>query len=180
MDISTTAPIRSVLDSIRHHSHAAAGFSTGLVGAASASLGQAVLGISGGSRSRLAEIVVALEDMADEDVGALDRLVALRDQGREGEGWESLMASPAAMADLACEAAEILEGFRPQVIDKVRDDMEFAIVMLTAAARSALLILESNLRQWRDPVLAAKFGPVSDRLAGRVAALKPMDRIAWR
>ena len=84
------------------------------------------------------------------------------------------------MADLACEAAEILQGYRPHVTDHVKDDLEFSLVLLTAAARSALLILESNLRQWRAPALAAKFGPESERLAARIAALTPIARIAWR
>ena len=52
------------------------------------------------------------------------------------------------MADLACEGAELLQAFRPQVLDRVRDVLEFALLLLAAAARVAGLILESNLRQW--------------------------------
>jgi formiminotetrahydrofolate cyclodeaminase len=178
--ISTQTALRPVLDEIRQRSHATAGFTTGLAGAAAAALGQACVGISGGSTHRLGELVIALENLADDDANALSRLLALREQGREEAGWEALEAVPAAMADLACEAAELLQDFRPQVADEVRDDLEFAVVLLSAAARSALLIVESNLRQWRAPALHARFGPQVDRLARRLAALTPIEHIAWK
>lgn len=180
MSISTQAPIRATLDAIRHDAHAAAGFATGLSGAAGAALGQAVLGISGVPSARLAEIVPALQTLADDDIHALDLLVRMRALGREEEGWEALVASPLQMGDLACEAAEILQAHRPQAAGRVRDDLEFSVVLLAAAARSALLIAESNLRQWRAPALHARFGPESERLALRIAALTPIERIAWR
>lgn len=180
MAISTQAPLRAVLDEIRHHSHAAAGFSTALAGATGGALGQAVLGISGSPTTRLAEIVLALEALADEDINALGRLVALRKQGREADGWEALVAAPLQMGDLACEAGEILQANRSQIAEHVKDDLEFSLVLLAAAARSALLIVESNLRQWRAPALPARFGPESERLARRIAALSPIERLAWR
>ncbi len=180
MTISTLAPIRDVLDEIRRHAHASAGFSTALVGATGASLGQAVLGIAGGPTARLAEIVVAVRDLADDDINALGRLVALREQGREEEAWESLLASPLAMGDLACEAAEILQQYRPRIVDHVKDDLEFAVVLLTGAARAGLLVVESNLRQWRAPALHAKFRPEVERLSRRIAALTPVEHIAWK
>lgn len=180
MTISTQASIRDVLDAIRTDAHAAAGFSTGLSGAAGAALGQAVLDISGVPHDRLAEIVPALEALADEDIGALGLLVRLREQGREEDAWAALVASPVQMGDLACEAAEILQASRPQVSGRVSDDLEFSVVLLTAAARAALLIAESNLRQWRAPALHARFGPETERLARRIAALTPIERIAWR
>ena len=179
MTISTAAPLISVLDEIRHSSHASAGFTTALCGAAAAALGQACLGISGGQTDRLGLIVVGLVGWADNDANALARLIALREQGRAEEGWELLQEGPLAMAHLACEGAELLQAFRPQVVDRVRDDLEFAVVLLAAAARAAMLILESNLRQWRSPALHAKVGPQADRLAQRVSALAPVEHIAW-
>ncbi|MBM4425249.1 MAG: cyclodeaminase/cyclohydrolase family protein [Chloroflexi bacterium] len=178
MTISTHTALRPVLDEIRHRNHATAGFTTGLAGAAAA-LGQACVGISGGSTVRLGELVIALQNVADDDANALGRLLVLREQGREEEGWEALEAIPAAMADLACEAAELLQGFRPQVVNQVADDLEFAIVLLSAAAHSSLLIVESNLRHWRAPALHAKFGPEVERLSNRIAALTPVDHIVW-
>lgn len=180
MTISTEAPLIGVLDEIRHRSHATAGFTTALCGAAAAALGQACLGISGGETQRLGLIVVGLVGWADDDARALARLIAMREQGREEEGWELLQDGPVAMADLACEGAELLQAFRPQVVDRVRDDLELAVVLLAAAARAGLLILESNLRQWRSPALHTRFGPEADRLARRVAALTPVEQIAWR
>jgi hypothetical protein len=180
MAISTQAPIRAVLDDVGHHSHASAGFTTALVGATGGALGQAVLGISGAPTSRLSAIVPALESLADDDIHALDRLVTLRAQGREAEGWEALVAMPLQMGELACEAAEILQANRAHVAEHVKDDLEFSIVLVAAAARSALLIVESNLRQWRAPALHARFGPESERLAHRIAALSPIERLAWR
>ena len=180
MTISTEAPLSSVLEEIRHRKSATAGFTTALAAATAAALGQACLGISGGPTERMGQIVLALKGCADDDATALQKLLDLRALGREPEGWELLQIGPVAIADLACEAAELLQAFRPLVIDHVRDDLEFAVVLLTAAAHSAMLILESNLRQWRTPALHAKFGPEDDRLARRIAALAPIERIAWR
>ena len=180
MTISTESSLRSVLEEIRNRGTATAGFTTALSGAAAAALGQACLGISGGPTERLGQIVHALEGWADDDASALQKLLDLRQQGREQEGWELLQIGPAAMAGLACEGAELLQTFRPQVINHVRDDLEFAVVLLAAAARSAMLILESNLRQWRSPALHARFGPEVDRLSQRIAALTPIEHIAWR
>jgi hypothetical protein len=180
MTISTEASLLSVLDEIRHRPHATAGFTTALCGAAAAALGQACLGISGGETQRLGLIVVGLVGWADDDANALAKLIALREQGREEEGWELLQEGPVAMADLACEGAELLQAFRPRVVNQVRGDLEFAVVLLAAAARAALFILESNLRQWRSPALHARFGPEAHRLAQRVAALTPVEHIAWR
>ncbi len=180
MTISSQASLDSVLEEIRHRSAATAGFTTGLAGAAAAALGQACVGISGGPTERLGQIVLALKGWADDDASALQKLLELREQGREQEGWELLQIGPTAMADLACEAVELLQAFRPQVDDRVRDDLEFAVVLLAAAARSATLIVESNLRHWRSPALHARFGPEVDRLAQRIAALTPVEHIAWR
>lgn len=187
MRIATGAPINEVLEAIRHRDHATAGFTTALAGAAAAALGQAVMGISldpasapAAAHARLGEIVQALAALADEDAGALSQLLAAREAGDESQAWAALLRAPAEMSSLMCEAAERLQAFRPQVVEPVRDDMEFAIVLLAAAARSALLIVESNLRQWRSPDLHARFGPETERLAQRVAALSPIERIAWR
>ena len=180
MTISTEVPIRAVLEEIRNRGAATAGFTTGLSGAAAAALGQACLGISGGPTERLGQIVQTLEGWADDDASALQKLLDLRQQGREQEGWELLQIGPVAMADLACEAAELLQAFRPRVIDHVRDDLEFALVLLAAAARTAMLIVESNLRQWRSPALRARFGPEVDRLSQRIAALTPVEHITWQ
>jgi hypothetical protein len=180
MTISTHSPIDSVLEEIRNRGAATAGFTTALAGAAAAALGQACLGISGGPMERMGQIVQALEGWADDDASALQKLLDLRQQGREQEGWELLQIGPVAVADLACEGAELLQAFRPRVIDHVRDDLEFALVLLAAAARSAMLIVESNLRQWRAPALHARFGPEVDRLSQRIAALTPVEHITWR
>ena len=187
MTVSTRNSLRAALDEIRHSSHATAGFTTALAGAAAAALGQACVGISlqtgAGSHpvhARLGAIVTGLEDWADDDAGALATLIAFREQGREEAGWEALMAGPVAIADLACEAAELLLGFRPSVVDHVRDDMEFAVGLLNAAARSALLIVESNLRQWRASALHARYGPETERLSRRIEAIQPVAHVAWR
>jgi len=180
MTISTQVALRPVLDEVRQRNHATAGFTTGLVGAAASALGQAVVGISDGATARMGELVIALETLADEDANALSQMLALREEGREEEGWEAMVLVPAAMSDAACEAAELLQAFRPKVVEEVRDDLEFAHVMLVAAARSALMIVESNLRHWRSPALHNKFGPEVERLSRRIAALASVDHIVWK
>src|SRR5215470_164936 len=112
MTIATTSAISDVLEEIRHRSAATAGFTTALSGATAAALGQAVVGISGGPQERLGEIVLALKACADDDAAALQKLLDLRAQGREHEGWAQLQIGPVTMADLACEGAELLQAFQ--------------------------------------------------------------------
>lgn len=180
MTISSSASLDSILDEIRRHDHATAGFTIASTGALAAGLGQACVGISHGDTSRLAAVALGLRDLGDEDATALSRMIALRDEGQAEEGYAILIAVPMKMADLACEAAEELQRFRPRVEDHVRDDMEFALHLLAASARASLMLIESNLRQWRMPALHAKYGPETERLAQRIAALSPVERIAWR
>ena len=179
MTASTHQFIRAALDEIRHSSHANAGFTICLAGAAVASLGQACVSISSGSAERLSAIVLALAQWADDDLTALNQWLELREQSREEEGQAILISGPMEIAGLACEGAEILQQFRPRVIEQVRDDMEFALHLLAATARASLMLVESNLRQWRAPSLHARFGPEVERLTRRIEALQPLKHIEW-
>ncbi|MBI3359941.1 MAG: cyclodeaminase/cyclohydrolase family protein [Chloroflexi bacterium] len=185
MTISSSASLHNALDFVRHRDHATAGFTIALTGAMAAALGQACVRISKpagagiATHQRLGEVVTGLRDSGDADATALENALALRAEGKEEEGWDSLLAIPVRMADLACDGAEALQSFRPHVVDQVHDDMEFALHLLAATARAALLLVESNLRQWRMPALHAKYGPETERLAARIDALMPLKRIEW-
>lgn len=187
MTITTQVPVRESLDEIAGREHATAGYVIGLAGASATALAQGCARASQAAgvaaedvHARLEEIRAALLRWADEDAEALGKMIALREQGREAEGWAALMEGPVAMADLACDGAEVVQHFRPRVAASVRDDLEFSVLLLAAAARAALLLLQSNLRQYRRPEIHNAYGQQAERLQARLSALRPVDCIAWR
>ena len=70
-----------------------------------------------------------------------------------------------------------MQGFRAEVGERSRDDLEFALTLMVGAARSALLLLDSNLRIWPLPELLAQYEPAMARLLAGLATLQPVARI---
>ena len=81
------------------------------------------------------------------------------------------------MADLAVEAAQAMQAFRAHVCERSHDDLEFALTLMAGVARSAMQLLDSNLRIWPQPELLAAFEPHIDRLLRAIGALEPVARI---
>jgi hypothetical protein len=136
-------------------------------------LGQAA---AGPTAERLAALRPQLLALVDEDGAAITAFAALRAAGKTLVGQERLCRMPVEMADLAVEAAGLLQDFRPR-IQVAQDDLEMAIALLDAAARAAALLLDSNLRIWPEPALLASFEPVLADLHGRVEGVRPVARI---
>jgi len=109
-----------------------------------------------------------------------ERLAAIRGELRAaGEtlvGQDRLCQMPADMGRLAIEAACLLQGFRP-LIQRAQDDLEMAIRLLDGAAHAALLLLDSNLRIWPEPVLLARYEPVLAALWMAVGRVQPAKRV---
>jgi hypothetical protein len=78
---------------------------------------------------------------------------------------------------LAIEAARFLEDFRTAVIERVGDDLEMSICLLTGSAQAAALLLDSNMRIWPEPDLLAQFEPLLEQTELDIRALSPVARI---
>jgi hypothetical protein len=81
------------------------------------------------------------------------------------------------MAAAAIAAAMAMQDYRSHVGERSRDDLEFALTLMAGAARSALLLLDSNLRIWPLPELLAAYEPAVAHLVAGLATLQPVGRI---
>jgi formiminotetrahydrofolate cyclodeaminase len=115
--------------------------------------------------------------LADQDASAITEFVALREQGEALKGYELLCDGPRDLADLAVAATQEMQAFRAHVGEHARDDLEFAVTLMTGAARAAMQLLDSNLRIWPLPELLARYEPEVARLIAAMSALEPKSRI---
>ncbi|MBE0688218.1 MAG: bifunctional metallophosphatase/5'-nucleotidase [Anaerolineaceae bacterium] len=126
---------------------------------------------------QLASVQEQLLDICDQDANAIGLLVSLRNAGEEMQGQRLLCEFPARISQLSILAAQTLQDFRSLVNERVKDDLEMSINLLTGTAQSALLLLDSNLRIWTDPQLADQFEPILDGLINDIEHLSPVNRI---
>jgi len=157
--------------------HAMAGAVIAISAAQAVSLGQACTLISQGESLRLDEIRKELLRFGDQDANAIAEFVALRESGQELKGKDLLCDLPARLGQLSVEAARIFQDFRPHVNERVRDDLEMSICLLSGTARAAMLLLDSNLRIWVDEELALKYEPRLNDLLNAIGGLNPVERI---
>ncbi len=185
----TTKTVFEFVQEVSQQQHAMAGAVIALSAGQAAALGQACMQIGqneGLNHSlqvaespveRLDKIKMELLQWCDRDATAIAEYVALREAGDPLTGQELLCSAPAEVCRIAIEAANILQEFRPLVGEKVRDDLEMAISLLTGAAQAAMLLLDSNLRIWPDQALLAQFEPIQDKLITDIGRLSPVKRI---
>jgi len=126
---------------------------------------------------QLNSIQEQLLDICDKDATAISTLVSLRNAGEEMQGQRLLCEYPARISRLSIMAAQTLQDFRPFVHERVQDDLEMSISLLTGTAQSAMLLLDSNLRIWTQKELTDQFEPIVDELIRDVAAIEPVKRI---
>lgn len=126
--------------------------------------------------ARLAAIRAELEALCDEDGEAITAFAALRAAGEMLRGQERLCEMSMAMARLAGEAASGLQELRPH-IQVAQDDLEMAITLLNGTLRSAILLLDSNLRIWPEPALLARFEPLLAQLRAHAEDVRPVERV---
>ncbi|NOX62995.1 MAG: hypothetical protein GXP42_13795 [Chloroflexi bacterium] len=189
MSTVTTQTVRELADHIPRQDHAMAGATIASSAALACSLGEVCvrLNISQAepewareklthSSQRLRDIRLALLDRADEDGAAIAKFAALRSAGKTLQGQEYLCQLPVEMADLAIEAALLMQDVRLLMCSQ-EDDLEMAIRLLDAAARAATLLLDSNLRIWPEPALLETFEPKLAELRTRLEALKPVASV---
>jgi formiminotetrahydrofolate cyclodeaminase len=172
---------------VSSQTHAMAGAVIAISAAQAAALGQACIRLS---REELAKNDIAIEakieslskimqellQWCNRDATAISEYVALREAGEQLTGQRLLCQAPASVGQVTIEAANVLQDFRPYVIERVRDDLEMAISLLAGSARAALLLLDSNLRIWPEEALQTQFEPILDELADQIDCLTPLTR----
>jgi len=185
----TTQTVFGFVQEVSQQQHAMAGAVIALSAGQAAALGQACMQIGQNEGpnhglqvaespvERLAKIKMELLQWCDRDATAIAEYVALREAGDPLTGQELLCSAPAEVCRIAIEAANILQEFRPLVGEKVRDDLEMAISLLTGAAQAAVLLLDSNLRIWPNQALLTQFEPIQDKLITDIGHLSPVKRI---
>lgn len=174
--------------------HAMAGAVIAASAAQAAALGEACLQISLDNQvdkldwtsvsariEQMAHIKETLVEWCDEDAVAISEHVALRETENQLNGEQLLCESPAEICRLAIEAARLLQEFRPLVFEQVQDDLEMAISLLTGTGRTAILLLDSNLRIWSDnSALLTEYEPILAELERQLKQLTPVSRIRDR
>lgn len=186
----TTQTSRQLIDHVSAQHHAMAGAVIAVSAAQAAALGEACIHISlehqpdtlneddAASRAaNLADIKNRLADWCDRDATAIAEFVALREAGETLKGQQLLCDAPSEISRLSIEAAEILQRFRPLVAERVRDDLEMSLTLLTGTAQAAMLLLDSNLRLWPEKALLDLYEPVRANLEQQISRLSPVGRI---
>lgn len=185
----TDHSVKDLGDYVAGQSHAMAGATVAASAALACALGEACIRISavrladreGCARAEaLADRLNAtrgmLTSLADLDGQALLAFEAAVAAGRASEGKDQLCRLPLEIGDAACSAAAALQAFRP-LVRGVQDDLEMAVTLLSGSARSAALLLDSNLRIWPEPELLAAYEPQLARLRQALAELNPATTV---
>jgi formiminotetrahydrofolate cyclodeaminase len=128
-------------------------------------------------KDQLNGLIRQLKHYADQDANAIAEFVTLRESGQELQGKEFLCHLPYQVASLSVQASKILEDFRPTVYERVRDDLEMSISLLNGTARTALLLLDSNLRIWPEEKLLDQFEPLLNELEKEIQDQNVLTRI---
>jgi hypothetical protein len=185
-------------DTLRHFTthiagqhHAMAGATIAASGALACGLGEACVQISALALDqevtephlealRVAGLLKAIRGqllaLSDEDGAAITSFAELREDGQELAGQDRLCRMPVEMGGLAADAAILLQDFRP-LVRNVQDDLEMAITLLGGTVRAAILLLDSNLRLWPEPVLLAQYEPKLAALRALAGRVQPAERV---
>lgn len=186
----TQRTISDAFDHIAQATHCQAGATIALGGALAAGLAQATAnasldeGVSGESQAAarrmqhaMSQARLRFQALADQDAQAITTFVELRQRGEVLRGYDLLCDGPREMADLAIGAAQAMQAYRAHVCERTKDDLEFALALMSNTAHAAMLLLDSNLRIWPLPDLIARYDAHVTRLAAAIAALRPVTRI---
>jgi hypothetical protein len=108
----------------------------------------------------------------DQNAQAIIERTALREADGDLGSRRFWCESAVEISRLSIEAVTLLQDFRPLVFEKVQDDLEITIGMLTCTARTAVLLLASNLRIWPAPILLDEYEPIQTELQSQIDQIK--------
>lgn len=186
----TTKTSRQFIDHVSAQHHAMAGAVISISASQAVALGEACIRISLEDQfdtldnddvlsraEQMAEIKNRLAEWCDKDATAIAEFVALREAGEELKGQQLLCQAPAEISQLSIQGATILQNFRLLVSERVQDDLEMSISLLTGTAQAAMLLLDSNLRIWPEKALLDEYEPIRADLEQQISQLTPVARI---
>lgn len=184
----TELSIRDFNREISFQNHAMAGATIATAAVSAVSLGFACIRITQrqldeneppyqSRLDQLASLQVRLLDICDKDATAIGRLVSPGNARDELPEQHLLCEYPVRISQISIQAAQTLQDFRGFVDEHVKDDLEMSITLLAGTAQSAMLLLDSNLRQWSNPELAEQFEPILEELITDIEQLTPVKRV---
>jgi hypothetical protein len=187
---ATNETIRQFIEKVSDQQHSMAGAVIAASAAQAAALGEACMQISLDNQvdkldwqdvtariEQMVHIKNSLIEWCDQDTVAMADYIALQGTGDVSRARHILCDSAAEVSRLSIEAAMLLQAFRPLVFEQVQDDLEMTLNLLTATARSALLLLDSHLLRWSEPSLMDKYNPILPELEMKIDQVTLLKRI---
>lgn len=187
----TEKTIRQFIEYVSDQHYAMSGAVIAASAAQAAALGEACMQISLDNQvdkldwqdvtariEQMVHIKNTLTEWCDLDADAIAKYNALGVVNDEIRGQQQLLfESSTEVSRLSIEAALLLQDFRPLVFVGEQDDLELAINLLAGTARTAMLLLNSNLRIWPDPALLKEYEPILSEFEERLEQLVPVSPI---
>ncbi len=183
----TGQTVRQFIAKVSDQHHAMTGAVIAVSAAQAAALGEACMQISldnqvdklnwGDVTARIEQMVSlknTLIEWCDRDAEAIANYIDLREAGDPLTGQRFLCESPAEIGRLSIAAAVLLQDFRSLVFKQVQDDLEMVISLLTGTARTAMMLLDQNLRTWPDNDALAAYEPILNELKEQINKLTPV------
>ena len=187
---TTEQTLRQFISEITDQHHIMTGAVMAGSAAQAAALGEACMQISLDNQvdkldwqdvtSRIEEMARLKDNLlewCDQNTQAITDRTALREAGGDLGSQRFWCESSAEIGRLSIEAATLLQDFRPLVFEQVRDDLEIAVNLSACIARTAMLLLDSNLLIWPNPILLKEYEPIRAELESQIAQLTPTARI---
>ena len=183
--------IRQFVSDVSDQHHPMTGAVIAVAAAQAAALGEACMQISLDNQvdklnwqdvtrriERIAGVEEKLLEWGELEARATTSLTALW-KGEEGTKNQQFWCESAAeISRLAINAAILLQDFRPLAFKTVRDDLEIALAFLVSMARTALLLLDSNLQIWHNSMLHQEFEPIQVELESQINLITPVTRFS--
>jgi formiminotetrahydrofolate cyclodeaminase len=182
--------IRQFISEVSDQHYAMTGAVIAISAVQAAALGEACMQISLDNqvdRLNWQDVTTRIEQMArikdnllgwcEQNTKAITERIALRETEVQLSSQRFWCEGSAEVSRLSIEATTLLQNFRPLVFENVRDDLEISINLLAAIARSAKLLLDSNLRIWPNAVLLEEYEPVRAELEDQIDQLTPAIRL---
>jgi formiminotetrahydrofolate cyclodeaminase len=126
-----------------------------------------------GQIGQMAHIKETLLVWCDQHTNQMSEHMPKVNHSLEPKSRQLLCDHLAEISSLSIQAAKILQDFRPLAFEKINDDLEMGLNLLTMTAKNALLLLENNLQRWSDKAMLAEYEPVRARLREMLKQLTP-------
>jgi hypothetical protein len=185
----TEKTFRQIIDEISDQHHPMTGTVIAAQAAQAAALAEACMQISLDNQvdklnwqdvttriGQMAHVKDTLLEWCNQHTSQMADYMARSKHNAELSSRQMLCDHSAEIGSLSLQAATLLQAFRPLVFEQVSDDLEMALNLLTSTAKTATLLLESNIRRWPDQALK-EYEPIRTNLEEGIHQLTPLNRI---